>query len=167
MSVFMFWCFALLAVAGALGVVFQKRIVNSTFALALSLVGVAGLYWNLGADFIGTTQILIYVGGVTVLMLFAVMLTPKESTRVPLVRFIPAGIVVAIVAAMLYAVYQGVHAALTARGVTLEEPQPTAETIGRVFLERDQYLIAFELASVLLLVVVVGAVFLARRKREV
>ncbi|MBU0755847.1 MAG: NADH-quinone oxidoreductase subunit J, partial [Planctomycetes bacterium] len=62
MSVFMFWCFALLAVAGALGVVFQKRIVNSTFALALSLVGVAGLYWNLGADFIGTTQILIYVG---------------------------------------------------------------------------------------------------------
>lgn len=166
MSVFMFWCFALLAVAGALGVAFQKRLVNSAFSLAFALIGVAGLYWTLGADFIGTTQILIYVGGVTVLLLFAVMLTPKESTRVPIVKFIPAGIVVAVVAAMLFVVYKGVDAALTARAVTLQEPEPTAEAIGQAFLERDQYLVAFELASVLLLIVVVGAVFLARRKRE-
>jgi len=48
MSIFMFWFFAILAMAGALMVAFLKRLVNSAFALALSLVGVAGLYWTLG-----------------------------------------------------------------------------------------------------------------------
>lgn len=166
MSVFMFWFFAILAVAGALMVVFLKRLVNSAFALAFSLVGVAGLFWTLGADFIGTTQILVYVGGVTVLLLYAVMLTPKESTRVPMVNFIPAGIVVAFIGAMIYTVYKGVGHALSTRNVELSEPQPTAEDIGRIFLEREGYLVAFELASVLLLIVVVGAVYIARRKKE-
>jgi len=167
MSAFMFWFFALLAVAGAVLVVFLKRLVNSAFSLAFALIGVAGLYWTLGADFLGVTQILLYVGGVTVLLLFAVMLTPKESTRVPLFQFFPAGLVVAVLAAVLVTVYQGVRAAIAARGVTLAPPKPTAEAIGRSFLERDGYLVAFELASVLLLIVVVGAVYLARRRREV
>jgi NADH-quinone oxidoreductase subunit J len=162
----MFWFFAILAVAGALMVVFLKRLVNSAFSLAFALIGVAGLYWTLGADFIGTTQILIYVGGVTVLILYGVMLTPKESTRVPVMHFIPAGVVVALIAAMLFSVYKGVQFALASRAVELKEPQPTAEAIGRVFLEREGYLVAFELASVLLLIVVVGAVYIARRKRE-
>jgi len=166
MSAFMFWCFAILAVAGALSVAFMRRLVNSAFALAFALIGVAGLYWTLGADFIGATQIMVYVGGVTVLLLFAVMLTPKESTRVPYARFVPAGLVVAVVAAMLYSVYRGVQFALTARAVELREPEPTAEAIGRIFLEREGYLVAFELASVLLLIVVVGAVYLARRRKE-
>ena len=76
MSVFMFWCFAILAIVGAVSVAFMRRLVNSAFALAFALIGVAGLYWTLGADFIGATQIMVYVGGVTVLLLFAVMLTP-------------------------------------------------------------------------------------------
>ena len=167
MSVFMFRFFALLAIGGALMVAFLKRLVNSAFALVCCLVGVAGLYWTLGADFIGTTQIMIYVGGVSVLLLFAVMLTPKESTRVPLVQYLPAGAVVAACAAMLYVVFRGVKASMDARGVVLEDPPPTAEAIGRAFLERTEYLIAFELASVLLLIVVVGAVYIARRRREV
>jgi NADH-quinone oxidoreductase subunit J len=162
----MFWCFALMAIIGGLCVVFLNRLVNSAFALAFALIGVGGLYWTLGADFIGTTQILIYVGGVTVLLLFAVMLTPKESTRVPFAHFIPAGLVVAIMAAMLFTVFKGVAAAMAARGAELKEPEPTAEAIGRIFLEREGYLVAFELASVLLLIVVVGAVYLARRRKE-
>jgi NADH-quinone oxidoreductase subunit J len=166
MSIFMFCFFALLAIGGALMVAFLKRLVNSAFALVASLVGVAGLYWTLGADFIGTTQILLYVGGVSVLMLFAVMLTPKESTRVPVLHYLPAVAVVAVIAAMLYIVYQGVRASIDARGVALDAPAPTAEAIGRAFLERTGYLIGFELASVLLLIVVVGAVYIARRKRE-
>jgi NADH:ubiquinone oxidoreductase subunit 6 (subunit J) len=167
MSVIMFWFFAILAIACALMVVFLKRLVNSAFALAGCLVGVAGLYWTLGADFIGTAQILIYVGGVTVLLLFAVMLTPKESTRVPIFNFLPAGVVVACVGGLLYTAFKGVRAALEARGVELTEPQPTADQIGRIFLEREGYIVAFELASVMLLIVVVAAVYIARRKREV
>lgn len=166
MSVFMFWFFALLAVSGAVMVAFLQRLVNSAFALVAALIGVAGLYWTLGADFIGTTQILIYVGGVAVLLLFAVMLTPKESTRVPLLYFAPALAVTAVAAAMLYIVIRGVAASLAARGAVLAEPKPTAAAIGRAFLEREGYLIAFELASVLLLIVVVGAVYIARRRRE-
>lgn len=164
MSAFMFWFFALLAIAGALMVAFLKRLVNSAFALAFALIGVAGLYWTLGADFIGTTQILVYVGGVTVLILYGVMLTPKESTRVPIVNFIPSGVVVVVVGAMLYTAFQGVKAAMAAR--TPAEIEPTADQIGTIFLEREGYLIAFELASVLLLIVCVGAVYIARRRKE-
>lgn len=166
MSAFMFWFFALLAIAGALMVAFLKRLVNSAFALAFALIGVAGLYWTLGADFIGTTQILVYVGGVTVLILYGVMLTPKESTRVPVVNFIPAGVVVVVIGAMLYTAFQGVKAAMAARAVEITDPLPTADAIGTIFLKRDGYLIAFELASVLLLIVCVGAVYIARRRKE-
>ena len=166
MSDIMFLFFALLAVGGAVMVAFLKRLVNSAFALAVCLIGVAGLYWTLGADFLGTTQVLVYVGGVTVLILYGVMLTPKESTRVPLFSFLSAGVVVALVAVMLRSAFKGVNAALEARGAELAEPKPTTESIGRIFLEREGYLVAFELASVLLLIVVVGAVYIARRRRE-
>ena len=168
MSVIMFWFFALLAIAGAALVAFLGRLVNSAFALVMTLIGVAGLYWTLGADFIGTTQILVYVGGVTVLILYAVMLTPKESTKVPWIRFVPAGVLTLAVGYLLLTAFNGVKLAMAGLPAgQLAAPTPTAGAIGRAFLDRDQYLIPFELASVLLLIVVVGAVFIARRKREV
>jgi NADH-quinone oxidoreductase subunit J len=168
MSVLMFWFFAALAVVGAALVAFMGRLVNSAFALVMALIGVAGLYWTLGADFIGTTQILLYVGGVTVLILYAVMLTPKESTRVPWIRFVPAGVLTLAVGYLLLTAFNGVRLALSElHPGELADPLPTADMIGRAFLEREAYLIPFELASVLLLIVVVGAVFIARRKKEV
>jgi NADH-quinone oxidoreductase subunit J len=168
MSVFMFWLFAGLAIVGAALVALLGRLVNSAFSLVMALIGVAGLYWTLGADFIGTTQVLVYVGGVTVLLLYAVMLTPKESTRVPWIRFVPAGILTLAVGFLLLTAFSGVELALRElHGAELDDPQPTAEMIGNAFLDKDMYLIPFELASVLLLIVVVGAVFIARRKREV
>ena len=168
MSLFMFWLFAGLAIVGAALVALLGRLVNSAFALVMALIGVAGLYWTLGADFIGTTQVLIYVGGVTVLLLYAVMLTPKESTRVPWIRFVPAGVLTLAVGFLLLTAFSGVQLALRdIHGTEPGDPQPTAEMIGNAFLDKDMYLIPFELASVLLLIVVVGAVFIARRKREV
>ena len=157
-----------ITVLGALIAVGARNIFHNVLGLALSLIGVAGLYWTLGADFIGTTQILLYVGGVTVLILYAVMLTPKESTRVPWIRFVPAGVLTLAVGFLLVTAYGGVRLALSEfHASELGDPLPTAESIGRAFLEREAYLIPFELASVLLLIVVVGAVFIARRKREV
>ncbi len=168
MSVLMFWFFAALAVIGSALVAFLGRLVNSAFALVMALIGVAGLYWTLGADFIGVTQILLYVGGVTVLILYGVMLTPKESTRVPWIRFIPAGILTVAVGFLLLTAYKGVELALAARGSAASADfEPTADKIGEAFLDREAYLIPFELASVLLLIVVVGAVFIARRRKEV
>ncbi len=167
MTEFMFWFFASLTVLGAILVAFLKRLVNSAFALAMTLVGVAGLYWTLGADFLGTTQVLVYVGGVTVLILYGVMLTPKDSTKVPWIRFVPALALTAAVGFLIYSAWAGVEQFMDSRAGHIKAIQPTAEEIGRSFLEREKYLVPFELASVLLLIVVVGAVFIARRRKEV
>src|SRR5262245_61199828 len=81
MGGFAFFFFAGCAVLGAMLVAFLPRLVHSAFSLVLALIGVAGLFWTLGADFLGATQILLYVGGVTVLILYGVMLTPDAATR--------------------------------------------------------------------------------------
>jgi NADH-quinone oxidoreductase subunit J len=161
---FMFVFFAALAILGGLVVAFHRSIVHSAFGLVGALFGVAGLYWTLGADFLGATQILLYVGGVTVLLLFAVMLTTRDTTRVSIARNAAMAIVVGYLGHLVYQAYQGVAGLIAASGhVPTDDPAPTTETIGTLFLEREGYLLPFEAISVLLLVVLVGAVTLARR----
>jgi NADH:ubiquinone oxidoreductase subunit 6 (subunit J) len=164
---FMFFVFAGLALLGGLLVAFHRSIVHSAFALVASLFGVAGLYWTLGADFLGATQLLLYVGGVTVLLLFAVMLTTRDSTRVSIGRNVLVAPIVGLMFLYAWQACQGV-AELVAdtRTVVTDAPAPTTGAIGNLFLGRDQYLLPFEAISVLLLVVLVGAVTLARRGRE-
>src|SRR5512137_1644583 len=77
MQEFIFLFFALCAVIGAGFVAFSKNIVHSAFALLLSFFGVAGLYVLLSADFIAATQVIVYIGGILVLILFGVMLTEQ------------------------------------------------------------------------------------------
>ena len=165
---FMFVTFAALTVFGALTMVFHRSIVHSVFALVGALFGVAGLYWTLGADFLGATQILLYVGGVTVLLLFAVMLTTRETTRVSLARNALMAPIVGWLGVTLWQAYTGVSAMLAgaAAGVPTADPEPTTAAIGTALLERDAYLLPFEAVSVLLLVVLVGAVVVARRRQE-
>jgi NADH-quinone oxidoreductase subunit J len=164
---FMFAVFAVLAVGGALVMAFHRNIVHSVFALVGALFGVGGLYWTLGADFLGATQLLLYVGGVTVLLLFAVMLTTRESARVSIARNVVMAPVVGFLGYVLLQAYIGVQATLAAAGHVPEpDPAPTTGPIGTLLLERDGYLLPFEAISVLLLVVLVGAVTLARRRRE-
>jgi NADH-quinone oxidoreductase subunit J len=164
---FMFVSFAALTVFGALTMVFHRSIVHSVFALVGALFGVAGLYWTLGADFLGATQILLYVGGVTVLLLFAVMLTTRETTRVSLARNALMAPIVGWLGVTLWQAYTGVALVLGAGGVVpTAEPEPTTGAIGVALLERDRYLLPFEAVSVLLLVVLVGAVVVARRRQE-
>ena len=164
---FMFVTFAALTVFGALTMVFHRSIVHSVFALVGALFGVAGLYWTLGADFLGATQILLYVGGVTVLLLFAVMLTTRETTRVSLARNALMAPIVGWLGVTLWQAYTGVAVVLGAGGaVPTADPEPTTGPIGVALLERDRYLLPFEAVSVLLLVVLVGAVCVARRRQE-
>ena len=85
---FMFLFFAGITVLGAFVVFSHPSIVHSAFGLVAALFGVAGLYWSLGADFLGGLQLLLYVGGVTVLLLFAVMLTTRDTTRLSLARYV-------------------------------------------------------------------------------
>ena len=163
---FMFVCFATITVLGGMVVAFHPNIVHSAFALVLSLFGVAGLYWSLGADFLGGLQLLLYVGGVTVLLLFAVMLTTRDTARLSLVRYALMAPVVGIAGFFLLRAYEGVQIALDARGVVPGEPEPTTAKIGQLFLTPDGFLVPFQVVAVLLLLVLIGAVTVARRGQE-
>jgi NADH-quinone oxidoreductase subunit J len=156
-----FYVFAVLTVGSAGVVVFSRNIVYSAFALLFTFSGVAGIYVLLNADFIAITQLLIYVGGIMILLIFGVMLT-ADVTNVEVttqtLKALPATIIVAIVSALL------VSTVLSTKWIT-KEPVPvdttTVNQIGELLLTK--YLLPFEIASIVLLVAMMGAAFLARK----
>jgi NADH:ubiquinone oxidoreductase subunit 6 (subunit J) len=159
---YVFWVFAIVTVLSAAVVVFARSLIYSAFALLFTFFGVAGLYVLLGADFLAATQLLIYVGGILVLLLFGVMLTHRiydldlQTEKTQLVPGLIVGVGIFIILA---------NAAVTTEWPAVaREAAPTTEGIGRLFL--GEYLLAFEAASVLLLVALIGAAMIVRRKKE-
>ncbi len=170
MADFMFFTFAGIAVFGGLMVAFHRNVVHSVFGLVAALFGVGGLYWTLGADFLGATQILLYVGGVTVLLLFAVMLTTSDASRVTLLRTLIMVPIVGFLALKVLEAYRGVSSIVNDTGhVVVDAPAGSGTTpeIGNLFVSPEGYLLPFEVAAVLLLVVLVGAVTVARQRDDV
>lgn len=156
-----FWSFALLTLGTALFAAYAKKIVHAAFSLMATFFGVAGIYAVLGSDFLAVTQVLVYVGGIMILIVFGVLLTdrvPDEYKVVPPRRHLPALLAAGLAGAALV----GAIAATKWPGVpkVMPEPTSTVEGIGRSLL--TDYLIPFEFASILLLVVLVGAARLAR-----
>ncbi len=159
---FVFWAFAILTVGSAAVVVLSRTLIYSAFALLFTFFGVAGLYVLLGADFLAATQLLVYVGGILVLLLFGVMLTHKiydldfrSGTR----QFAP-GLIVAVALFVVLSV-----AALgTEWARTPLPPAPTTGAIGKLFM--GEFLLPFEAASILLLVALVGAAMIVRRRKD-
>jgi NADH-quinone oxidoreductase subunit J len=141
---------------------FHRSIVHSAFALVTTLFGVAGLYWTLGADFLGGLQVLLYVGGVTVLLLFAVMLTTRDTVQISTLRYLLVAPIVGLAGAYLFKAFQGVSAVVRAAGPGAA-PAPSSEQIGRQLIAPDGFLLGFEVVAVLLLLVLIGAVTVARR----
>lgn len=142
-------------------VVFSKNIVHSGFSLLGTFTGVAGLYGLLAANFIAAVQILVYVGGVLIVILFAIMLTRGiQNTRItnPASGLAPAIAVGVVVAAMLIVI----AFAFPWRLANNPEWLPSVHQIGHALL--STFLIPFELLSVLLLAVLVGAVMLVRKE---
>ena len=156
-----FYVFALLTVASAGIVVFSRNIMYSAFSLLFTFSGVAGIYILLNADFIAITQLLIYVGGILILIIFGVMLTTDvtniEVKARPL-KTMPGTIVVAVISALL------VSMMITTKWKSGEPGnyETTIVNIGELLLSR--FLLPFEIASILLLVALMGAAFLARRR---
>ena len=163
---FMFFTFAGIALLGGLVMALHHSIVHSVFGLVASLFGVAGLYWTLGADFLGATQIIVYVGGISVLLLFAVMLTTQDSMRVSMLRVLVMFPLVAFLGLKLWDVLNGVVGVIDASGAVPAEMGPTTEAIGYQLMDPTGYLLPFEVAAVLLLVVLVGACTLARPRES-
>ncbi len=159
-----FYVFAFIVVVSAFIVVFSKNIIYSAFSLLFTFFGVAGLYVLLNADFLAVTQILIYVGGILVLMLFGVMLTNKVVSvdiRTGTIQAIPALILVAIVAGSLAGLFYSTWKDVSAPAMSV---QSTTKTLGEMLM--TGYLLPFEVASVILLVALIGAAFTARRARK-
>jgi len=152
---------ALLTIVPAIWVVFSPNIVHAGFALLFTLLGAAGLYAFMGADFIAVTQLMVYVGGVLVLVLFTVMMTrvPQgEKRRRGLDRYVPAAVFAALTFAVLYKVITAVtwHASAQA-------PEATIAVIGTNLM--TSYIFPFEYVSLVLLVAMIGAAILIRESR--
>jgi NADH-quinone oxidoreductase subunit J len=159
-----FFVLATAVVAGALITLWSRYVVHSAFGLMLALLGVAGLYVTLGSDFLAVVQVIVYVGGVVVLYLFGIMLTPPDLNERSVVR-VGAGTVVALLVLAIF----GTAALSIPSWVGLSPagggPRDISiiREIGLRFMDHDHLLLAFELASVVLLVALIGAVFIARR----
>jgi NADH-quinone oxidoreductase subunit J len=168
-----FYIFATVTVGSAAVVVLARSLIYSAFALLFTFFGVAGLYVLLGADFLAATQLLVYVGGILVLLLFGVMLTHKLynlELRSEVAQFGP-GLVAAFglfaVLAWPFGWPAGFYGLAfrtqwaTDAGRTLA---PTTQDIGTLFMGR--YLLPFEAASLLLLVALIGAAMIVRRRKD-
>ncbi len=158
-----FYFFAALTVGSAAVVVFARSLIRSAFALLFTFFGVAALYVLLGADFLAATQMVIYVGGILVLLLFGVMLTHKLydlNLKSETFQVWPALVAVFGVFSVLGTFMMRTH--WHAGG---EAPAaPTTAAIGELLMK--DYILPFEAASVLLLIALIGAAMIVRRRSE-
>jgi len=157
-----FYAFAVMTVAGAAGCAFSSNIIYSAWALLFAFMGVAGLYVFLGADFPAVAQVLIYVGGILVLILFAIMLTKQIGEDPKLTNAhlgLPVGAALAVVTVGTLS-----YMAVMAPWKVVAKPsyEPVSAALGTAFL--TDFLLPFEVASVVLLAALVGAVIIARKE---
>ena len=149
--------------AGGFITVLAKSLVRALMGLILTLFGVAGLFFLMAAPFIGLMQLLIYVGAVSVLIFFAIMLTNAwtggdESAR-------PSGrkIMFSLAAALAPAIFLGAAVLRTAPPSVLVPEETGVQELGRFFME--PYILPFEIISLLLTVAMAGAVVLGFERR--
>ena len=162
MADFIFWTLWILIVASAALVAFGKNLIHSVFALMGTFLGVAGIYIFLNADFLAVTQIVVYVGGILVLLVFGIMLTNKISTAKISQSSFQRGLGIIVVLGLLAILLTAI---LPHEWVGGTQPMAFAETakgIGQLLF--SDYLILFEIASVLLLGALIGAATLARKE---
>jgi NADH:ubiquinone oxidoreductase subunit 6 (subunit J) len=157
-----FYALAATTIGSAAVMVFARSLIRSAFALLFTFFGVAGLYAYLGADFLAATQMVIYVGGILVLLLFGVMLTHKlydMNLKSETYQVLPALIVVLTVFGVLATVM------LRTRWHTESSAAaPTTAAIGELLMK--DYILPFEVASILLLMALIGAAMIVRRRSE-
>jgi len=158
-SELIFYILAAITVVSGLMVAFLPNIIHSAVSLLFTFGGVAGLYVYFSADFLAATQLLIYVGGILVLILFAVFLSHRISTvkMSNPTRFVLPGFVVFIGLLSVLA-YTVTHTKWAEQGAV--EYAPTTAKIGELLMTK--YLLPFEVASVLLLAALIGAALISR-----
>lgn len=156
-----FYLFAAITVISAFFVVTNRNIVYSAFFLMFTFFGVAGIYVLLGADFVAMVQLIVYVGGILILLLFGVMLTNKITNveiKTGTINMYPAVIGVGLLSGALLA------SLITSNWKTFPTaaPLPTTAALGKMLLQ--EYVLIFELLGIILLIALIGAASIARRE---
>lgn len=163
-----FYIFAGITVISALMILFTRNVLYSAFLLIITFLGVSAIYVFAGADFLAITQILVYVGGILVLMIFGVMLTNKISGQAVLTEgqhhFWAALVGLSLFGLLAYSILQVNFASLSwlQQGNLIEGS--TIKTLGILLM--SDYVLPFELAGILLLVALIGAAFIAKRQLD-
>ena len=163
-TTFFFYLLSAVAVASAILVITRKNPVHSALSLIITLLSVAGLYLMLYAPFVAGVQIILYAGGIMVLFLFVIMLVNIERAQLEYTFSgqWPVGIAACLaLGAMFLFVYEKGSAIFPKNPTMLPEPTNTQQ-VGMVLFQ--SYLLPFEVASLLLLVAIVGAVVMAKKR---
>ncbi len=169
LELILFYTFAAIAIVSAILVITRPNVVHSAAFLGATLFAVAGIFLTLHAEFLAGVQVIVYVGGILVLFVFVIMLIAVERSvherqynRQWTIALVTAAI---LIVEIVYGLSRGKDS------LTLAVPAPVAAGLGgnteqvAVALYRT-YLLPFEIASVLLLVAIVGAVVLAKKKTQ-
>jgi NADH-quinone oxidoreductase subunit J len=160
----MFYLFGAMAVGSAIGVLVSRNIVRTAVCLLMALLGVAGLYLGMRAEFLAAVQLVVYAGGTLVLIIFGVMLTNNSTFQLYRVNrtemVVGVGLVALLAAALVTAI---LHGGMGGRVVAEGNAYPI-QSLGEALL--GDYLVPFELISVLLLAVMIGAAYLAKGRRR-
>lgn len=156
-----FWVLATVGIAAALTVVLLRDVFRAALSLVLCFLTVAGIFVTLSADFLAVVQVLIYVGGISVLIILAIMLTrevqrgsPSNKLRIP-----------ALVVAVLFLGVVGFALLNTTWQAPAVPPlEPTTSALAGKLLGDGGYILSVEIAAVLLLAAIIGAIVLVREK---
>ena len=168
-TVFAFYLFAVSALTGGLFTVISRNPVHSVLWLILSFISSAGLFVLLGAEFVAMLLIIVYVGAVAVLFLFVVMMLDVDFSelRAEMAKYLPLALLIGVVLLMQFSVAIGVWTfsdqAMAARGAVPLEATHNTAALG--LLIYDQYFLLFQLAGLILLVAMIGAIVLTHRSR--
>ncbi len=156
-----FWIIAVIMVLAALGVVFLRNVFRAALTLIICFLAVAGIFITLSADFLAVVQILIYVGGISILIILTIMLTrevqqgsPSNKLRIP-----------ALIVAIIFLGVVGFAIITTSWQVSTAAPLwPTTAALSGKLLGQGGYILPVEIAACLLLAAIVGAIVLVREK---
>ncbi len=155
-----FWMLAAVTLVAAGGVLVSRNLLHAVLFLILAFIGVAGHFVLLSAEFLAMAQVIIYVGAISVLVLFAILLTPRASRDNGETKAFPFGalLAIALAAVFLFVIHD------TDWRTVSESPGLAPEALGEALL--TTWVLPFEIASVLLTAALVGSIMLARTAEE-